>query len=68
MGIILGAFIASAAGDLFKFTKITPGNFVASVIGGSLMGYGALLAFGCNIGAYFGVSPLSVYMAIFGAS
>ena len=26
----------------------------ASVIGGLLMGYGARLAFGCNIGAYFG--------------
>lgn len=53
-GVILGAFIASAAGGLFKFTKITPGNAAASVIGGLLMGYGARLAFGCNVGAYFG--------------
>src|SRR5690625_4864765 len=30
-GVILGAFIASAAGGLFKFTKITRGNFMASV-------------------------------------
>ncbi|MBM7837404.1 putative membrane protein YedE/YeeE [Alkalihalobacillus xiaoxiensis] len=53
-GVILGAFIASAAGGLFTFTKITPGNAAASVIGGLLMGYGARLAFGCNVGAYFG--------------
>lgn len=63
----MGTFITSAAGGLFKFTKVIPGNFAASVIGSLLMGYGARLAFGCNIGAYFGVSPLSVYMAIFGA-
>ena len=67
LGVILGTFITSAAGGLLKFTKITLDNFAASVTDGLLMGYGALLAFGCNIGAYFGVSPLSVYMAIFGA-
>jgi uncharacterized membrane protein YedE/YeeE len=29
------------------------GAALAAVIGGLLMGYGARLAFGCNIGAYF---------------
>lgn len=53
-GVIIGAFIASAAGGLFKFSKITAKNAAASVIGGLLMGYGARLAFGCNVGAYFG--------------
>lgn len=67
LGIILGAFIASAAGGLFKFTKITPGNFAASVIGGLLMGYGARLAFGCNIGAYFGgIASFSLHGYIWG--
>nr|WP_245575477.1 YeeE/YedE family protein [Alkalicoccus chagannorensis] len=53
-GVILGAFMASAAGGLFRFDGIKPGNVAAAVIGGLLMGYGARLAFGCNIGAYFG--------------
>ncbi|NJP39398.1 YeeE/YedE family protein [Alkalicoccus luteus] len=53
-GVILGAFMASAAGGLFRFTGIKPGNVAAAVIGGLMMGYGARLAFGCNIGAYFG--------------
>ncbi|MFB5663883.1 YeeE/YedE family protein [Alteribacillus sp. HJP-4] len=53
-GVILGAFLASAAAGLFNFSKITKGNAAASIIGGLLMGYGARLAFGCNIGAYFG--------------
>lgn len=66
-GVILGAFIASAAGGLFQFTKVTTGNFFASVIGGLLMGYGARLAFGCNIGAYFGgIASFSLHGYIWG--
>ncbi|WP_203287238.1 YeeE/YedE family protein [Metabacillus sp. cB07] len=53
-GIILGAFISAAAQGSFKPGKIKPGVAGASIIGGLLMGYGARLAFGCNIGAYFG--------------
>lgn len=66
-GVILGAFIASAAGGLFKFSRVTLGNFSASVIGGLLMGYGARLAFGCNIGAYFGgIASFSLHGYIWG--
>ncbi|SEI00431.1 hypothetical protein SAMN05192559_10735 [Halobacillus karajensis] len=53
-GIILGAFIAASFQGNFKPGKIKPGVATASIIGGILMGYGARLAFGCNIGAYFG--------------
>ncbi|SFF96841.1 hypothetical protein SAMN05216353_11648 [Halobacillus alkaliphilus] len=53
-GIILGAFIAASFQGNFKPGKIKPGVAAASIIGGGLMGYGARLAFGCNIGAYFG--------------
>ncbi|MCD7033555.1 YeeE/YedE family protein [Metabacillus sp. GX 13764] len=53
-GIILGAFLASAAAGTFKPKKIKPKIALASIIGGLLMGYGARLSFGCNIGAYFG--------------
>lgn len=66
-GVILGAFLASAAGGLFSFTKIKAGNAAASVIGGLLMGYGARLAFGCNIGAYFGgIASFSAHGYIWG--
>ncbi|WP_301099302.1 YeeE/YedE family protein [Otariodibacter sp.] len=66
-GIILGAFVASAAAGLFKFSKITWRRFVASVIGGLLMGYGSRLAFGCNIGAYFGgIASFSLHGYIWG--
>ncbi|WP_404433262.1 YeeE/YedE family protein [Sutcliffiella horikoshii] len=53
-GIILGAFIAASAQGTFKPKKIKPGIAGASIVGGLFMGYGARLAFGCNIGAYFG--------------
>jgi uncharacterized protein len=53
-GIILGAFISAAFQGTFKPGRIRPGVASASIIGGLMMGYGSRLAFGCNIGAYFG--------------
>ncbi|WP_257968031.1 YeeE/YedE family protein [Peribacillus deserti] len=53
-GIMLGAFISAASQGTFKPGKIKPGVAGAAIVGGLLMGYGARLAFGCNIGAYFG--------------
>ncbi|WP_337970169.1 YeeE/YedE family protein [Virgibacillus salexigens] len=67
LGVILGAFLASAAGGLFKFTKLNLKNIAASIIGGLLMGYGARLAFGCNIGAYFGgIASFSLHGYVWG--
>ncbi|WP_431803601.1 YeeE/YedE family protein [Halobacillus andaensis] len=67
LGVILGAFLASAAGGLFKFSKLNGKNVAASVIGGLFMGYGARLAFGCNIGAYFGgIASFSLHGYIWG--
>ena len=53
-GIILGAGLAaSLAGKFAPKAKIPLGSFLAAVVGGLLMGYGARLSFGCNIGALF---------------
>ncbi|WP_428912530.1 YeeE/YedE family protein [Niallia sp. Krafla_26] len=61
-GIILGAFIAASFQGTFKPKKIKPGIAGASIVGGLLMGYGSRLAFGCNIGAYFGgISSFSLH-------
>ncbi|GGB52829.1 YeeE/YedE family protein [Fictibacillus barbaricus] len=66
-GIILGAFISAAFQGTFKPGKIKPGIAGASVIGGLLMGYGARLAFGCNIGAYFsGIASFSLHGWVWG--
>ncbi|MHC5306641.1 YeeE/YedE family protein [Bartonella sp. LJL80] len=53
-GIIAGAMLAAALAGRFAPTLRMPlGSFFAAIIGGLLLGYGARIAFGCNIGAYF---------------
>jgi uncharacterized membrane protein YedE/YeeE len=54
-GIIIGAFMAAGlAGRLSRQWRVPARSLAAAVIGGLLMGYGARVSFGCNIGAYFG--------------
>lgn len=53
-GIILGAALAaSLAGKFAEKRKIPLASYLAAILGGLLMGYGARLSFGCNIGALF---------------
>lgn len=53
-GIMIGALLAAGlAGRFAPSLKIPARSLVAAVIGGLLLGYGARLAYGCNIGAYF---------------
>ncbi|WP_240609872.1 YeeE/YedE family protein [Billgrantia endophytica] len=54
VGIILGAMMAATlAGRFAPSLRIPLRSVAAAVIGGLMLGYGARLAFGCNIGAYF---------------
>ena len=54
-GILIGAFAAAAlAGKFAPVWHLSKKDLATAVIGGLLMGYGARLAFGCNIGAYLG--------------
>ena len=54
IGLIIGAFIASSlAGKVSSKNNISLRSLLAAIIGGILMGYGARLAFGCSIGAFF---------------
>jgi uncharacterized membrane protein YedE/YeeE len=53
-GIILGAALAaSLAGKFAPKVRVPFASMLAAAIGGVLMGYGARLSFGCNIGALF---------------
>ncbi|MEB6565723.1 YeeE/YedE family protein [Acinetobacter towneri] len=62
-GIMLGALLAaSLAGKFAPNFNIPRRSLVAAVVGGLLLGYGARLAYGCNIGAYFsGIASGSVH-------
>jgi uncharacterized membrane protein YedE/YeeE len=63
IGIVIGAMLC--AGLARKFNpewRISGRHFMASVLGGLLLGYGARLAYGCNIGGFFsGIASGSVH-------
>jgi len=53
-GIMIGALLAAGlAGKFHPEWKIAPLSLLGALVGGLLLGYGARLAYGCNIGAYF---------------
>ena len=55
VGIIIGALLAAAlAGKLTIQWRMPWQHWIAAIVGGLMLGYGATIAFGCNIGAYFG--------------
>ncbi|MGG1596911.1 YeeE/YedE family protein [Paenibacillus naphthalenovorans] len=56
IGLMLGALLAlGLSGKPNRFLRNIPPRMIAGLlIGGIMMGYGARIAFGCNIGAYFG--------------
>ena len=62
-GIILGALIAAGlAGRFSPVWRVPARSLLAAIIGGLLLGYGARIAYGCNIGAFFsGVSSSSLH-------
>jgi uncharacterized membrane protein YedE/YeeE len=62
LGVIFGALFATLLASQFKIKKIkSKKQIVAAILGGLLMGYGARIGFGCNIGAlYSGISSLSL--------
>jgi len=62
-GIILGAALAAAlAGKFAPEEKLPSRSVLAAVLGGLLLGYGARLSFGCNIGALLaGISTGSLH-------
>lgn len=67
-GIMVGALIASAVAGGFMLHKRIPVKLgIGAVLGGILMGYGARLAGGCNIGAYLsGIASFSLSGWIWG--
>ncbi len=67
LGIIVGALVATLFASQFKFKKIKSlKQVLAAILGGLLMGYGARLAGGCNIGALFtAIASLSLSGFVF---
>ncbi|MGF1628412.1 MAG: YeeE/YedE family protein [Kiloniellaceae bacterium] len=62
-GVLAGAFLAAGlAGRFNPLWRLPWRQVLAAALGGLLMGYGARLAFGCNVGAFFsGVASGSLH-------
>lgn len=67
LGIIFGALLAVLLASQFRVKKIkSVKQVIAAVIGGLMMGYGARLSYGCNIGALFsGTASMSLHGWLF---
>jgi uncharacterized membrane protein YedE/YeeE len=63
VGIMLGALAAAGLAGRFAPTwRVPVRSLGAAVFGGLLLGYGARIAYGCNIGAFFsGIASSSVH-------
>lgn len=63
VGIVVGALLSTLVASQFKIKKIKSKKQVfGAIIGGILMGYGARIAYGCNIGALFsGTASMSLH-------
>ncbi len=53
LGVLVGALVAALLSREFALRVPPRGELVKGVIGGLLMGAGAMLALGCNIGGFF---------------
>jgi uncharacterized protein len=64
-GLLLGAMLAAGLAGRYNRAssgRIPRGSLLAAVLGGLIMGYGARLGFGCNIGALFsGIASASLH-------
>ncbi|WAH35861.1 YeeE/YedE family protein [Alicyclobacillus dauci] len=65
ISVMVGALLAAAMAGKFPkpyFKRYPTRMLVSVVLGGIVMGYGARIAFGCNIGAYFdGIASFSLH-------
>lgn len=60
-GVVVGAFAAALLARQFRIQMAPPFELLKGLVGGVLMGIGAAMAFGCNIGGFFSsISALSM--------
>jgi uncharacterized membrane protein YedE/YeeE len=60
-GLVVGSFAAALLSNRFSISKLTARGGMTALIGGALMGWGAMLALGCTVGTLLsGISAFAV--------
>lgn len=69
IGLVAAAFAAALAAGQFKPARPTPGHAARGLIGGTMLGFGAMIGLGCSIGTFLsGIMAGAVSGWIFGAA
>jgi hypothetical protein len=67
LGIVLASFAAALSGNRFKIERLTVKGSVSGLIGGVLLGWGAMISLGCTIGVLLsGIQAFSLSGWVFG--
>lgn len=68
-GLALGSLAVALLANRFSLSKLTLKNSVTALLGGVLMGWGAMLALGCTVGTLLsGISAFALSGWVFGAA
>ncbi|MHA3948723.1 YeeE/YedE family protein [Cellulomonas bogoriensis] len=69
LGLVLASFAAALAGNRFRPSPITVRNGSTALLGGVLMGWGAMVALGCTVGVLLsGIQAFAVSGWVFAAT
>lgn len=68
-GLVLASFAMALLAKRFEISRLTPGNSLTALLGGVLMGWGAMSALGCTMGTLLsGISAFALSGWVFGAA
>jgi len=69
VALVLGSFATAVVAGKFRLSKLTLKNALTALIGGTLMGWGAMTALGCTVGTLLsGISAFALSGWVFGAA
>ena len=69
IGLVVASFAAALAGNRFRPTRLTVRGSASALVGGVLLGWGAMTALGCTVGVLLsGISAFAVSGWVFAAT
>jgi len=69
IGLVVASFAAALSGNRFRLSRLTVRGSASALLGGVLMGWGAMTALGCTVGVLLsGISAFALSGWVFAAS